>query len=464
MCNMQRPLDSPFVDEADRLHGWLQQVGHVPAFAFLLQQCKDLVVFTFDREQRLAFWNQAAERCFDRPASRVLGLDTNQLASVLRCPAIAALDLTTGSTVECIVQTSTGGQPRDLSLVSRGFVDNAGHLLGGLSLMSPTPITLPVPTVDPITAATDLPFFGLISRDPSMLQAVQIIRNVAETDSTVLVRGESGTGKEIVARALHALSERRNGPFLAVNCAALTPSLLESELFGHVRGAFTGAIKDHPGLFKRADGGTVFLDEVAELSLDLQAKLLRVLQERAFIPVGGDKAIHVDVRIVSATHRSLREEVKAGRFRDDLMYRLRVVPIFLPPLRERRGDVGLLLRYFIQKHNAVGPRQVLTVAPEAMRQLLDHAWPGNVRELQNVIEYAFAVGRGPELLLDELPPEFRESRIPQTRNLTPSDRSIDEAERIRRALADCNGNIEAAAQRLGINRSTLWRKRRRYAI
>ena len=253
-------------------------------------------------------------------------------------------------------------------------------------------------------------FQGILSRSPAMRDVFQIISNAAETEATVLVRGESGAGKELVAKAIHDLSARHSAPFLAINCAALSSNLLESELFGHVRGAFTGAIKDHSGLFQRAHGGTLFLDEVAELPLELQAKLLRVIQERNYIPVGGDRSIEVDVRLVAATHRSLREEVKSGRFREDLMYRLRVVPIFIPPLRERREDISLLIWHFINQHNAANFRKIEKIEPEAMRVLLDYAWPGNIRELHNVVEYAFAVGRGTTLRLSELPPEFREPR------------------------------------------------------
>lgn len=309
-------------------------------------------------------------------------------------------------------------------------------------------------------AAGVVSFHGLISRDPTMRHTFTMIRNVAQSDAGVLVRGESGTGKELVARAIHEESSRAGRAFLAINCAALTPSLLDSELFGHVRGAFTGAVKDHAGLFERAHGGTLFLDEVAELPLELQAKLLRVLQERNFIPVGGSRAVDVDVRIVAATHRSLRAEVKAGRFREDLMYRLRVVPLFLPPLRERRQDVVLLLWHFIGLHNAMGVRRIQRIAPEAMRVLLDYRWPGNVRELKNVVEYGFAVGRGAELRLDELPPEFRERpMLPE-----PALAGLDEAQRIRQAIEQAGGRLDEAAQRLGMSRATLWRKRKHWGL
>jgi len=242
--------------------------------------------------------------------------------------------------------------------------------------------------------------------------------------------------------------------------------LLESELFGHVRGAFTGAIKDHSGLFQRAHGGTLFLDEVAELPLELQAKLLRVIQERNYIPVGGDRSIEVDVRLVAATHRSLREEVKSGRFREDLMYRLRVVPIFIPPLRERREDISLLIWHFIHQHNAANFRKIEKIEPEAMRVLLDYAWPGNIRELHNVVEYAFAVGRGTTLRLSELPSEFREpmpvidKRIKQSSPMSTAQKMAA----IRQALEQSNGMVTPAAEILGVSRATFWRMRKLYGL
>ena len=307
-------------------------------------------------------------------------------------------------------------------------------------------------------------FQGLLSRSPAMRDVFQIISNAAETEATVLVRGESGAGKELVAKAIHDLSARHNAPFLAINCAALSSNLLESELFGHVRGAFTGAIKDHSGLFQRAHGGTLFLDEVAELPLELQAKLLRVLQERNYIPVGGDRSIDVDVRIVAATHRSLREEVKSGRFREDLMYRLRVVPIFIPPLRERREDISLLIWHFISQHNAANFRKIEKIEPEAMRVLLDYAWPGNIRELHNVVEYAFAVGRGTTLRLSELPPEFRAPRAVNQIRQTVSLSAEEETAAIRQALEQSKGMVTTAAQLLGMSRATFWRKRKLYGV
>jgi len=306
-------------------------------------------------------------------------------------------------------------------------------------------------------------FHGVWTRDPSMLKVIEIIRNVAETDATVLIRGESGTGKELVAAALHAESDRRSGPFIAVNCGAFSASLLESELFGHVKGAFTGAVAARKGIFAQAHGGTLFLDEVAELPLELQPKLLRVLQERVVVPVGGNEPLPVDVRVVAATHRALREEAREGRFRADLLYRLRVVPIFLPALRERRLDVALLVQRFIDQFNLQGPRRITAIAPTALQALLDHSWPGNVRELKNVVEYAFAVGRSATLTLDDLPPELR-AALPPTSAVAPSPNPTDEAERVRQALAAAQGDINAAAAHLGLSRTTFWRLRRRLGV
>lgn len=305
---------------------------------------------------------------------------------------------------------------------------------------------------------------GIVTAAPQMHAFFETLRKVSRTDASVLIRGESGTGKELVAHAVHRLSPRRAGPFRAVNCATLNGNLLESELFGHVRGAFTGAVKDRPGLFASAHGGTVFLDEIAELPLELQARLLRVLQERSFVPVGGTEPVHVDVRVLSATHRSLRDEVDRGRFREDLMYRLRVVPVFLPRLVEREGDIELLAWHFIQEFNQQGFRTVTGVAADAMQALLRYEWPGNIRELRNNIEYAYAVGEGPVLRLDELTPELRNERpVESGRNATVFQVHPERA-RIIEALRHANGRKQVAAVALGWSRSTLWRKMREHGL
>jgi transcriptional regulator with PAS, ATPase and Fis domain len=328
-------------------------------------------------------------------------------------------------------------------------------------------------------------FHGIWTQDAAMKQVLRIVERVADGDATVLVRGETGAGKELVARALHDLSSRRAGPYRAINCAALPAGLLESELFGHARGAFTGAVRDTPGHVQLAHGGTLFLDEVAELPLELQAKLLRVVETHTVIPVGAREAIPVDVRVVSATHRSLRKEVEAGRFRADLMFRLRVIPIFLPPLRERPGDVRLLCTRFIAEmnENPRNRRRIEHIAPSALQLLDAYDWPGNVRELRNVLAYAYAIGEGPVLGTEDLPREIvdagasPDAETPGTvRGELPSvevrraaseggepatpPALSPEGQRIVHVLERTSGNRDRAAQILGLSRVTLWRRMR----
>ena len=320
-------------------------------------------------------------------------------------------------------------------------------------------------------AAEPVLFHGMWTRDPRMKETFRIIEKVAAEDVTVLVRGETGTGKELVAQALHALSPRRAGPFRAINCAALPPHLLESELFGHVRGAFTGAVRDTPGHLQLADGGTLFLDEVAELSLELQAKLLRVIETRSVLPVGAREPTPVDVRFISATHRALRAEVAAGRFRADLMYRLRVIPIRLPPLRERPADVLLIAGKVIEQQNARGRRRIASISAAAEAALERYEWLGNVRELRNALAYAFAIGEGPVLELADLPPEVAvPGRLDAEVAVVPApapDADADaapERARIREALARTAGNRDRAAKLLGLSRVTLWRRMRALGV
>jgi transcriptional regulator with PAS, ATPase and Fis domain len=307
-------------------------------------------------------------------------------------------------------------------------------------------------------------FHGILTRAPEMEPLLRRLERVARTDCTVLVRGESGSGKELVARAIHTMSPRCRGPFRALNCATLSPTLLESELFGHMRGAFTGAVRDHQGLFKQADGGTLFLDEVAEMPLDIQARLLRVLEERTFFPVGGSRPVAVDVRLVSASNRALRRAVAEGRFRDDLRYRLRVVPLFLPPLRQRTGDVEALVWHFVDRFNEQHLGRVEAVAGRAMDTLRSYPWPGNIRELRNVVEHAFIVGEDEVLDLDDLTPELRGEAPPEDEPLLDSPlRQLDRG-RVVAALAKHNGRRAAAAAELGISRTTLWHKLKRYRL
>lgn len=311
-------------------------------------------------------------------------------------------------------------------------------------------------------------FHGLWTQSPLMKQVFRVVERVAADDASVLVRGETGTGKELTARAIHDLSPRRAGPFRAINCAALPATLLESELFGHVRGAFTGAVSHAKGHFQLASGGTLFLDEVGEMPLELQAKLLRTLETRTVLPIGAHKPVSVDVRIVSATHRALRQEVELGRFRADLMYRLRVIPIFLPALRERREDIALICAKLIEAHNRGARRKIERVAPGAQHVLERHDWPGNVRELRNVLAYAYAVGDGPILQTKDLPPELLDARLNASGSSdepsTEDEASSPEAKRLLAVLEKAGGNKTRAAKLLGVSRVTLWRHLRELGL
>jgi Nif-specific regulatory protein len=301
---------------------------------------------------------------------------------------------------------------------------------------------------------------NMVGESPSMKQVYQFISKVAPTDSTVLISGESGTGKELAARAIHQNSKRAKLPFMAVNCAALAETLLESELFGHEKGAFTGAIATRKGRLEVADGGTVFLDEIGELSQALQVKLLRVLQEREFERVGGTKTIKVDIRLLAATNKDLEQAIAAGTFRQDLFYRLNVVELAMPPLRERPEDISLLANYFASKHGEKCNRRVLGVSPEAQARLLSYEWPGNVRELENAIERAVVLGATDHILPEDLPEATLES---QTTTITTSAPRYHEAvtqtkkQIILSAMDQAKGSYTEAAKLLGVHPNYLHR-------
>src|SRR5215813_696678 len=263
----------------------------------------------------------------------------------------------------------------------------------------------PRQTLDPVSDPEASGRFGLVGQSPEIQNIFAVIEKVADTPSTVLITGESGTGKELVAKALHENSSRRTGPFIKINCAAIPKTLMESELFGYEKGAFTGATSSKPGRFELADSGTLFLDEIGEIPVEMQVKLLRVLQESEFERVGGIKTIKVDVRLIAATNRDLQKEVAASNFREDLYYRLNVVPIHIPPLRERREDIALLVDHFVGKFNERLRKNIEGVEPEALDRLVGHNWPGNIRELENVLERTILFCEGPRIRASDLPPD-----------------------------------------------------------
>ena len=335
------------------------------------------------------------------------------------------------------------------------------------------------------------PIPGLIGTSPAMEAVYRLTRKVAQTNASVLLMGETGTGKEMIAAAVHRLSHRRSGPFVRVNCGALSESLLESELFGHVRGSFTGAVNNRTGRFEAAHTGSIFLDEINSTSLHLQVKLLRVLQEREFERVGDTTTIRVDTRVIAASNRNLRDEVEAEKFREDLYWRLNVVPIIIPPLRMRREDIPALVAHFLNIYSEANDKLVMHIQPQAIESLQDYHWPGNVRELQNYVERAVAMADGDELTIDLLPdtvlgrPERRggrsrgadlESLVYEVVQQGISTAGSDEAnlhekivnrvekELIVQVLQSCNNVQTKAATRLGINRNTLRSKVQEYNL
>jgi two-component system, NtrC family, response regulator HydG len=309
----------------------------------------------------------------------------------------------------------------------------------------------------------------LLGESSAMARVAGVVRQVSAASTTVLIRGESGTGKELVARAIHELSARQDGPFIEANCAAFAPGVLESELFGHEKGAFTGAVAARRGRFELADGGTLFLDEVGDLTLEVQVKLLRVLQERSFERVGGSKTVRVDCRLIAATNRNLETGMREGRFREDLFYRLNVVPIVLPPLRERAEDIPRLAALFLDRFNRQLGKSVRTLAPDALAALAAYHWPGNVRELENLIERMVVLAPGDVIRLDDLPAEVASRRTP-TLALPEGDidltKYLEEVEReiIVRALERAGGIKQRAADALGLERNALRYKLKKYGL
>jgi PAS domain S-box-containing protein len=308
---------------------------------------------------------------------------------------------------------------------------------------------------------------NIVGRNKEIKQVISVLESVSQTDTTVLITGESGTGKELAARAIHLNSSRKSGPFIAVNCSAFVESLIESELFGHEKGAFTGAVKTKIGKFKLAQGGTLFLDEIGDLSTTIQTKLLRVLETREFERVGGNKSIKMDARIITATNKDLLEEIKAGRFREDLFYRINVINVHLPPLRERMDDFPLIVNHFIELFNKKFNKNIKQFSSEAFDILLDYNWPGNIRELENVIEHCFVICTGDIIQVECLPKRLREQKFKTSVELhSNSKKGFQEAERelILSVLEKNNHNRTKAAKELNINPSTLWRKMKKLGI
>ncbi len=312
-------------------------------------------------------------------------------------------------------------------------------------------------------------FGNIIGKSHEMQEVFVNIKKAAKSSATVLIQGDSGTGKELVAGAIHYHSDRKDESLVTVNCSALSETLLESELFGHVRGAFTGAVRDRVGRFKKADGGTIFLDEISEVSPFIQLKLLRVLQEREFERVGETKKQSVDIRIIAATNRDLYEMVRDGSFREDLYYRLKVFPIFMPPLRHRKKDIPLLMSHFIKEQNKKTSKRIRGVSHDVVQKLMDYPWPGNVRELENAVEHAFVLCQGDQIEASDLPLEIRGVEYRPLKSIMPDSSTASLRQPVTRAkllelLEACDWNKAEVARRLGLSRTAIWKYMKKWNI
>lgn len=421
-------------------------------------------VFTINAEGQITSFNRAAEEITGFKPKEAIGKYCFDVFRANICQSQCALRETMKTRREIINRSvnilTKDGRELPITISTAVLRNENGEIIGGVETFRDLS---PIETLRK-ELLRKVSFHDIISQNHRMQQFFAVLPDIAESESTVLIQGPSGSGKELFARAIHNLSHRKDQPFIAVNCGALPDSLLESELFGYVRGAFTGAQKDKPGRFTLAHKGTILLDEIGEMSPALQTKLLRVIEEKKLDPLGATRPTSADVRVVAATNRDLSRLVESGEFRQDLFYRINVVKIELPSLRERREDIPLLVDHFIKKFNLKRGRFVEGVSDAVMDILLKYDFPGNVRELENIIEHAFILRKEGLIKPDDLPAEVvKRSDIRSTPAKTSMLRR-SEAETIRRALERHGGNRIQTARELGIDRTTLWRKMRRYGL
>ena len=425
-------------------------------------------VFTVDSERTITSFNPAAEKIVGVPSSQAIGKKCYDVFHSDICERGCMLEKTLRTGAEAIDQPvniiNSKGEKIPISISTAVLRDSDGEVLGAVETFRD------LSTIEHLRKELrkNYSFEDIISKSPVIHKLFAILPDIAESESTVLIQGPSGSGKELFARAIHNLSPRQDKNYTVINCGTLPLQLFESELFGYKQGAFTDAKKDKDGKLALAENGTVFFDEIGELPLSTQVKLLRLLQQHEYEPLGGTDTVKADLRIVAATNRDLRELVAQGKFRDDLYFRLAVVKFDLPPLKDRREDIPYLVDHFINKNNARRGKNIISVSPEVMNILLRHDFPGNIRELENVIEYAFVVCRGSIIQKDHLPEELIKAQ-PSKKNSdvtysTPVTKAIDEQTQITSILKKHKGNQSAAAKELGINRSTLWRKLKRYGL
>ena len=419
-------------------------------------------VFTVDSDWRITSFNRAAEQIIGVPREEAMGRPCCEVFRADICEGSCALRRTmeTGQPIvnRAVYVVKADGSRSPISVSTALLKDSSGGVIGGVETFRDLSLVEALRK----ELAGVYTFADIVSKNHRMRSVLAILPQVAESESTALITGESGTGKELVARAIHSLSPRRTKRFVPVNCGALPDTLLESELFGHVAGAFTDARRDRPGRFAQAEGGTIFLDEIGDTSPASQVRLLRVLQEKEYEPVGASGPVKADVRVVCATNRDLDELVRSGTFRQDLYYRVNVVRVPLPPLRERKDDIPLLVDHFVAHFNRLRGKDVAGVCDEGMGRFMRHDWPGNVRELENVLEHAFVLCPGGMIELEHLPSPFQAEQV----GAPAPGATLAEIERhaILVALRRNSGKKLATARELGINKTTLWRKLKRLAI
>jgi PAS domain S-box-containing protein len=423
-------------------------------------------LFTVDQYFRINSFNKAAEKIMGISREQVIGDFCKNIFKTNRCFGDCPIGkvLETGefvSDLESEFEDSNEGKI-PVRLNASVLKNEQGNPIGGV--VSFRDMSYLEKIHNDLHIASQ--FHGIVGRHKSMLEIFNLIEEISDSESSVLITGESGTGKEMIADAIQKSSRVSKGPYIKVNCSVFPPNLLASELFGHVKGSFTDAYKDRIGRFEMADKGTIFLDEIAEMSLQMQVQILRVLQEGTFERIGESKTRRVKVRVIAATNKDLRKEMKEGRFREDLYYRLNVIPIHIPPLRERRCDIAHLAQHFINKYSLISMKNIKEADDDAIDILLSYDWPGNVRELENTIEYAFARTKDTVIHASKLPPTVRLNRECSERvsHKMKAAKEDDEFERLKVLLESYQWNRSKVAKKLGIGRTTLWRKMKKLGL